>query len=270
MAMPISIHPVTTIEECREIERLQAEIWASNDLEVTPDHVVLTLAKEGSIVLLAVDETETPIGFAFGFLGYTADHRVKYASHMVGVLPAFQNSGIGYQLKLAQREAALARQIDLMTWTFDPLQGRNARFNLRKLGAICHTYLRNLYGDMRDGLNVGLPSDRFLVEWWLASEHVSARISGDFVEPSLSGCPILDPHTLELTHYDICLVETPVDIAHLKADVPDIALQWRLQTREVFEITFAAGYTAVDFIRREDRNYYVLQKNYHLSEAKAP
>jgi predicted GNAT superfamily acetyltransferase len=272
--MTISIHPMTTIEECRIIERLQAEIWGSDDIEVTPDHVLLTLAKEGSIVLLAMDEDEKPIGFAFGFLGFTADNRLKFASHVVGVLPPYQNQGIGYQLKLAQREAALARNLDLITWTFDPLQGRNARFNLRKLGVVCNTYLRNLYGDMRDSLNQGLPSDRFRVDWWIATDHVADRIVGHFVEQPLpsSECPILNPATtldnsllapadiFDYPEYPSCLVEIPADIDRLKSEAPDLALKWRWQTREIFETAFATGYTAIDLLRCEGRNYYLLQK----------
>jgi predicted GNAT superfamily acetyltransferase len=272
--MTIFIHSVTTIEACRIIERLQAEIWGADDIEVTPDHVLLTLAKEGSIVLLAMDRDENPIGFAFGFLGFAADNRLKFASHIVGVLPAYQNRGIGYQLKLAQREAALARNLDLITWTFDPLQGRNARLNLRKLGAVCDTYLRNLYGDMRDGLNQGLSSDRFQVDWWIATDHVADRIAGRFVEQSLplSECPILNSattldngllapaETFDYPEQPSCLVEIPADVNCLKSEAPDLALKWRWQTRKIFEMAFATGYTAIDLLRREGRNYYLLQK----------
>ena len=124
--MTITIRPVTTIAECRILERLQAEVWQCDDIEVVPDHAVFTLAKEGNVVLLALDD-ENPIGFAFGFLALTDDYQLKYASHMVGVLSVYQNQGVGYRLKLAQRESLLARDIRLMTWTFDPLQTRNAR-----------------------------------------------------------------------------------------------------------------------------------------------
>ena len=97
---------------------------------------------------------------------------------MAGVHPAYRNRGLGYSLKLAQREHVLAQGIDLITWTFDPLETRNATLNFHKLGAVCNTYLPNLYGDMRDGLNAGLPSDRFQVDWWIASERVAQRLAG--------------------------------------------------------------------------------------------
>ncbi len=274
--MTISIHSVTTIEDCRIIERLQRDIWRSRDLEVTPDHLLLTMAKEGGIVLLALAEDEQPVGFAYGFLGLTADKRLKLASHQVGVLPAYQGSGVGCQLKLAQREAALARQIDCITWTYDPLEGRNARLNMRKLGAVCHTYLRDLYSDMRDELNVGLPTDRFRVDWWLTTEHVLKRLTAQAPEPALlpSVCPVLNPatrlengltappDTFDLPESDCCLVEIPADIQRLKVEAPNLALPWRLQTRHIFERAFANGYTAIDLLRQAGRNYYLLQKDW--------
>ena len=144
--MAISIFPVTKIEECRIIEQLQLEIWGGDGLEVTPDHLLLTMAKESGVVLLATTGAGQPVGFGYGFLAMTESGRLKLASHQVGVLPAHQDAGLGFALKLAQRDIALTRQLNLITWTFDPLQSRNARLNLRKLGAVSNTYFRNLYG----------------------------------------------------------------------------------------------------------------------------
>ncbi len=273
--MTISIHAVTTIEECQAIERLQAKVWGCADIEVTPSHFMLIIAKEGGIVLLAVDEAGQPVGFSYSVFALTEDNRLKLASHQTGVLPVYQNSGLGYHLKLAQREAALACHLDLITWTFDPLQGRNAYLNLHKLGAVCNTYLRHLYGDMPDALNRGLPSDRFQVEWWITSEHVEQRLTYPQAEPALqaSQWPIVNstslkngfltpPDTFGLPDTSLCLVEVPPDLPSLKARAPDLALAWRLHTRKVFERCFANNYTAVDFVRGQDRNYYLLQKEW--------
>jgi predicted GNAT superfamily acetyltransferase len=273
--MAISIRSGITIEDCQAIERLQAEIWGTTEIEVTPSHLLLIIAKEGGLVLLAVANNE-PVGFSFGLLGLSQHNRLKLASHMTGVLPAYQSRGVGHQLKLAQREAALARNLDLITWTFDPLQGRNAYLNLSKLGAVCKTYLRHLYGDMPDALNRGLPTDRFRVDWWIASEHVARRIAGQAPElvAAVSAYPIINPGTIRengfpappptfnLPGTPFCLVEVPADLPSLKANAPALALQWRLHTREVFEAYFGAGYTAVDLFRWEDRNYYLLQKDW--------
>ena len=273
--MSISIKPVKTVEECRILEQLQLEIWGSSKLEVVPDHLLLTIAKEGGVVLLARTEDGTPIGFAYGFVGLTDDHRPKLASHQAGVLPAYQDQGLGYRLKLTQREATLTLGLDLITWTFDPLQGRNARFNLRKLGAVATSYLRDLYGRMRDELNQGLPSDRFKVEWWLSTEHVLKRITGSSPERWLPApiCPVINPARLvnglltppdsyNLSETNLCLVEIPDDIQYLKEAVPELALQWRLHTRQVFEALFEQSYTAIDLLRREGRNYYLFQKDW--------
>lgn len=274
--MAVLISSVKTVEECRIIEQLQQDIWGCSDLEVAPDHLVLTIAKEGGVVLLARTEQGTPVGFGYGFLGLTSDGRLKLASHQVGVLPAYQDKGVGYRIKLAQREATLALGVNLITWTFDPLQGRNARFNLRKLGVVSRTYLPNLYGSMRDDLNRGLPTDRFRVDWWLASGHVRRRLSGQDVEPDLpeAGCPVLNPavrldsgltappNTFALPQTGFCRVEIPADIQQLKTAAPELALQWRQHTRQIFEAVFSRGYTAVDFWRRGGRNYYVLQKDW--------
>lgn len=274
--MAISIFPVTKVEECRLIEQLQLEIWGGDGLEVTPDHLLLTMAKEGGVVLLATTDSGQPVGFGYGFLAMTEAGRLKLASHQVGVLPAYQNTGLGLKLKLAQREIALARQLDLITWTFDPLQSRNARLNLRKLGAVSQTYLCNLYGDMRDELNQGLPTDRFRVDWWLTSTHVVDRLAGRSPElwHSSSECPLLNPATIldnglaapadifDWPTREFCLVEIPADLAQLKTQAPELALKWRWQTRQLFESAFASGYTAVDLLRREERSYYLLQKDW--------
>lgn len=272
--MNVTIRPAQTIADCRRIEQLQLDIWGSGDLDVAPDHLILTIAKEGGVVLLALDEQETPIGFGYAFIGLTKDNRFKLASHQVGVLPAYQDHGVGYHIKLAQREAALAHKFDLITWTFDPLQGRNARFNLRKLGAVCNTYLRELYGDMRNELNQGLPTDRFRVDWWISTGHVADRIKGPVADPASPGGPVLNPAkilsnglpvppaTFDLPSTGFCRVEIPVDIQRLKSEAPELAWQWHLQTRDIFETVFAQGYTAVDLLRHQGRNYYLLQKDW--------
>jgi predicted GNAT superfamily acetyltransferase len=270
----ISIRPPATIADYQAIERLQVEIWGS-DLGVSPLHLVLTIAKEGGVVLMAFDG-ELPVGFVFGFLGLTQDNRLKLASHQAGVLPAYQDRGLGYRLKLAQRAAALAKNLDLITWTYDPLQCRNGRLNLRKLGAVCNTYIPNLYGEMSDALNQGLPSDRFRVDWWIATEYVAQRLRSQYSGPEPTGTdyPILNPATMldkglmapadtidpPQGHY--CLVEVPVDLTALKQEAPHLALQWRLQTRDIFETAFSQGYTVTDLIRRAGRNYYLLEKNW--------
>ena len=278
MPMTLTFRPPHTIDEYRSIEWLQAQIWGSK-VDIVPLHMLITFAKEGGIVLLMLDN-DAPAGFTFGFPALTADGQLKLASHQAGVLPAYQTQGWGHRLKLAQREAALASGYTLITWTFDPLQGRNARLNLRKLGAVCNTYIPNLYGDMVDALNQGLPSDRFRVDWWLKSTHVAQRIGGDFIEPDdwLDLYPVLNPaqpgpNALALPPDSIkpvaddpaYLIEIPNSLSQLKAEQPQVALNWRLQTRQLFFQLFAVGYTAIDLLRSPtNRNFYLLQKGWSM------
>ena len=272
--MEVDIRSPNNISEYKQIEMLQVEIWGSRQ-DVVPAHLLLTVEKEGGIVLLAC-ENETPIGFAFGFPALTADGKLKLASHQAGVLPAYQGAGWGYRLKLAQRVAALDRGFGLMTWTFDPLQGRNARLNLHKLAAVCNTYIPNLYGNMTDQLNKGLPSDRFRVDWWLKSNHVTRRLADKNLEvPNWQDYPLVSPvkrgtenlaNDLDLHQLvsasPFCLIEIPQDLHQLKENKPDQAHGWRFFTREAFQQAFSAGYTAVDLLRHEGRNFYLLQKNW--------
>ncbi|MCB0191382.1 MAG: hypothetical protein KDJ65_05510 [Anaerolineae bacterium] len=272
--MSIEIRSASTAEDCRIIEQLQRQVWGEGSGEV-PFHLLLTVAKEGGVVLLALDQNR-PVGFAFGFPALTKDGRLKIASHQAGVLPELHDQGLGYQIKLAQREATLALGIKLMTWTFDPLQGRNARFNFRKLGAVSNRYTPNLYGEMTDEINQGLPSDRFTAAWWLDSPHVLRRLSGEDVEPNgvALGWPVLNPAVpqpdglfippddVNLPHGPRCLVEIPADLAALKAKNAEAALTWRLQTRHIFQTAFEHGYTATDLLRHKGRNYYLLQKDW--------
>ena len=95
----------------------------------------------------------------------------------MGVLPEWQSRGVGYALKVAQREAVLNQGVRLITWTYDPLESKNARLNIAKLGAVCNTYIRNYYGELRDDINLGLATDRFQVDWWIASRRIETRLT---------------------------------------------------------------------------------------------
>jgi predicted GNAT superfamily acetyltransferase len=198
---------------------------------------------------------------------------LKHCSHMAGALPGYRDQGVGYALKLKQREIVLAQGIDLITWTFDPLESRNARFNFRKLGATCGVYLRNLYGAMRDKLNAGLPSDRFQVDWRIASPRVESRLRGEMGDASASalmaaGVPLINPPfageplrpaPIALAGEERMLIQIPSDFQSLKARDRNLALEWRLHTREAFEEAFAKGYLATDLILESGRSYYLLE-----------
>lgn len=275
--MPLEIRPLATIDEIRACEELQFHAWQMKDYrEVVPLHMMVSTTRGGGLLLGAFDSSDLA-GFVYGFPGVTAEGRLKHYSHMMAVLPGRQGAGIGRQLKLAQRQALLARGLDLVTWTYDPLEGRNALLNLARLGAVCRTYIRDLYGDMADGLNVGLPTDRLEVEWWIASRWVAQRLAGR--DGGLAGGAIVANVTRPLAggfrepgQIDLSLeapaiwVEIPADFQAIKVGEPALALQWRLAARQMFETYFSAGYAAVDFVSRGSgdtrRSYYVLVRKF--------
>ena len=282
--MTVEIRPIQTNEEYRAVEQIQREAWGLDDVDVVPDHLLLTMHKNGGLVLGAFEPRpeegrERLIGFTFGFVGRLPDGKVRHCSHMAGVAPAHQNQNVGYRLKLAQREHVLAQGIDLITWTFDPLESRNSYLNFHKLGATCRTYLRELYGGMRDELNIGLPSDRFQVDWHIASAHVSDWLRGEQVHPSLpalqaEGIPILNrplpgtpphpPQTILPLEGDRLLIQIPAHFQAIKSTDLELARAWRLHTRALFEAAFAKGYTAIDLLFEEGQSCYLLKKDWRL------
>src|SRR3990172_1780765 len=292
MSDAFTIRPIKTLEECRQVEDLQRRAWDIDEVDVAPVHVLLTVAKNGGVLLGAhapIADREPMVGFVFGFLGTREGHygpeapaavKLKHCSHMLGVLPEWQSRGVGFALKLAQREAVRAQALRLITWTYDPLESRNANLNIAKLGAVCDTYIPNLYGELRDELNRGLPTDRFQVDWWIASQRVETRLSRR--RPPLTralyqraGTRILNeatlderglptpPDAIEPLHDDRALVEFPALFQDVKRLDTQLALAWREHTRAIFQPAFAAGFTVIDLLYERDvtpRAFYVLTR----------
>lgn len=269
--MPVQIGPIHTHEGCKAVEDLQRQVWGLEDAEVVPLHLLLTAARNGGVLLGAFDGDQM-VGFVFGFPALAPDGTLKHCSHMAGVLPAYRGQQVGYQLKLAQRAQVQAQGIGLVTWTFDPLEGRNAALNLHKLGATSRTYLPDLYGPMHDALNAGLASDRLQVDWVLDSLDVLARLQGAplpalqelraanvavWNEPS-PGTPLRPPESLVPMGDDQLLLCIPADFQAIKAADPGLAQAWRLHSRELIQAAFAAGYVATDLLAAGDRCYYLL------------
>lgn len=284
--MGIETRLIQTHEEYRAVEQLQREVWGLEEIEVVPDHLLLTAQKNGGLVLGAFDLSSEAkggqlVGFVFGLVGLSPDGRIKHCSHMTGVAPDYQNQNLGYHLKLAQREHVLMQGLDLITWTFDPLESRNAYLNFRKLGTTCQTYLRDLYGSMRDALNIALPSDRFQVDWNIASTHVTDRLSDKRSLLSLSslgaeGVPLLNhalpgdpprpaeaPLPIQGTRL---LIQIPAYFQAMKRVDMGLAQAWRLQTRALFEVAFAEGYVATDLLFEDEQSCYLLEKDWTPDE----
>lgn len=258
----------------REIERLQREVWGMPDIEVVPTHMLVGIVMAGGVAIGAFDESGEMVGFVFGLPG-VKDGKLIHHSHMLGVKPGLRSGGIGYQLKLKQREAVIEQGVDLVEWTFDPLQGANAKLNFAKLGVISRTYIRDAYGEMRDAINVGYPSDRLLVEWWVKSPRVVKRISGELKPPVASalvsrGAELAieleggRPVPRKSFTKRVVVLPIPEDINTLRREDPGLAAEWRMATREAFEHLLSAGYIVADFSTEiyegGRRNAYVLVK----------
>jgi len=232
-----TIRPCHAIEEFEQMVELEAKVWGFSERDVVPSQMYILAAKIGGQVLGSFVGDEM-VGFVLAYPGIR-EGRPYLHSHMAAVLPQFRNSGIGRELKLAQREDALTRGIKLIEWTFDPLQTRNAYFNICRLGTIARRYLRNAYGFTTSPLHAGLPTDRLVAEWHLASERTAAILEGKLPECGPGA---------ELVRVDLA-DESSQAIAETQAKV-----------RERFEALFAAGYTVTWFEREPGGGSYVMEK----------
>lgn len=282
MTSEIEIRSLNPDEDLTKAEDLQRKVWPGSETEIIPKHLLVALIHNGGMVLGAFDK-ERLVGLLTGFLGTYTDsgerNAIKQNSHSLGVDAEYRDARIGFRLKEMQRELSLNNGIRLVTWTYDPLQSRNAYLNIRRLGAVCQHYYVNYYGEMRDGINVGYPSDRFKVEWWITSNRVVERMKGqrgalDLAHFIAGGARNVNPATLgsddfprpsesaALLEGTVLLIEIPPDITALRKHDADLALAWRAHTRELFENAFSKGYLVTDFIylrgEKIPRSYYVL------------
>lgn len=267
-------------EEMEAVEQLQRQVWPGDETEIVPAHLLITAAQHGGLLLGAFEE-EKLVGFVFGFPGLEnlpdGPHPI-HCSHMLGVLPSHRDTGLGFALKRAQWQMVRHQGLSRIIWTYDPLLSRNAHLNIARLGAVCHTYLRSQYGELRDDLNAGLPSDRFQVDWWIRTRRVERRLSKrsrgtlGLSQFQKAGIQVLyspaarpdgllhPPETFSLPDDRLALAEIPPDFLTLKSADLALARDWRFFSREVFETCFAAGYLVTDFVfdRASGRSLYVL------------
>jgi predicted GNAT superfamily acetyltransferase len=273
--MDLRIRDLRGLDDYRAVVELEKAIWNYTDLAdvITVPAFIITV-KRGGILIGAFDEGGRMVGFAFSIVGMK-DGRPTQWSHMMGVLPEYRRAGLGRTLKLAQRERAIAAGFALMEWTFDPLQALNAHLNFRKLGVVCHEYVENLYGESTSALHRGTPTDRFVVEWWMSEPHVVRRIATtealSMRASEVSDAPLVNeasgdgsgrtPGSADLTlDARRVWVGIPAGFTDMQQQDPDLALAWRLHTREIFTAYFARGYKAVDFAIDRDRGRYLLAR----------
>ena len=174
----IDVRALSTPEEMRTAVALQKSIWGFDDIELLPVRLFIVATKIGGQVFGAY-HGHRMVGFSLAIPGLKPGARPYLHSHIVGVEPNFRDLGLGRTIKLRQREAAIAAGLDLMEWTFDPLEVKNAYFNIERLGAIVRRFVRNQYGMTSSHLHRGLPTDRCTAEWWIQSDRVDSILRGE-------------------------------------------------------------------------------------------
>lgn len=225
MSSSVTVRKCEALEEFDACVTLQREIWGEQDLEVEPASLFVVAVHTGGQVLGAFDGY-TLVAFTLALAGLR-DGRSYLHSHMTGVRASYRDRGVGRMLKFFQREEALSRGIRLIEWTFDPLEMRNAHFNLNRLGAVCRQYLPNLYGVTSSPLHRGLATDRLVAEWHLDSPRVAAAMKGEL--PAVRSCVSIEVPALPPAE----------DASHLER-VQTVQASVRKQFLEFFKKGYAA------------------------------
>jgi predicted GNAT superfamily acetyltransferase len=267
----ITIRPARTLADYAACQQAQRLSWGLHDESyVVPVATMVGAQLHTGLVLGAFLEDGQAVGVSFAFMGKIAG-RIGLYSQLTGVIPGFQDKGLGTRLKHAQRRFARDHGLDVIAWAFDPLQAGNARFNLHKLRARATRFVANMYGPRTDDLNRGVPTDRLIVEWETAETEFEEYIQIDVgMLPCLvsGGDSAADPPDVDLTGLlrrdPLLFIEIPTDIMRIRARDPERAELWRAAVNEAFTNAFDVtyGYQAVDFVTLEldgrTRDFYVL------------
>jgi len=263
--MSIAYRNLATLDELAQVVELERAIWGPGYDDVVPVPILTVTVKRGAILIGAFDG-DSMIGFVYSLPGIKAGKPMQW-SHMLGVLNESRSAGVGRQLKLLQRERALAMGLDLIEWTYDPMQAMNAHLNFTKLGVVVEDYEENAYGESSSPLHRGNPTDRFVAEWRVREPHVARRIAatGPIVLRTNEIADAVSVNRIERSgawfeSVDVdlsidarcLLVHIPMGFTDMLARNPELALAWRICTRAIFTTYFDRGYRAVDFMLDRD------------------
>jgi predicted GNAT superfamily acetyltransferase len=277
----VTIRDLQSIEDLKQVEEVEREVWGLSDLDTTPLTLSIATKEAGSIWVGAFDGAKL-VGFAFAFLGTEHGQLIAH-SHMLAVREPYRNSRLGYKLKLAQRERAIALRIgearlNEMTWTFDPLQSRNAHLNFAKLGVVSESYKVDFYGPETSSVLHRNSTDRLWVTWPLVSRRVQDRMHGKdnrvevldalstltpLVQFNGDGKPVCTDLAAALSRQRIA-IEIPSDIGFVERKDPALAREWRLQTRWAFTEALKTEFVVAEFCRtvrgQQGPGVYLLEK----------
>jgi len=256
--------------------QLEKEVWGLNDADVTPLTTAIASRAAGAFWLGAFEGADL-IGVAYAFPSLH-DGRTGFHSHLLAVRSSHRGFGIGYQLKLAQRQGALALGVGEITWTFDPLRSRNAHLNFGRLGVISDKYIPEFYGAQTSSpLHVN-GTDRLWVSWQLGSKRVDQRLQGkefrseildvlEHLEPLVrfngDSRPVLADVATAVSRQRIA-IEIPCDIDRMEQETLSLAREWRLATRAAFSAALQSGFVVKEFCRtirgQQGPGAYLLQR----------
>jgi predicted GNAT superfamily acetyltransferase len=261
----ITYRDLTTLDDFARVVDLEKQIWGVGYGDVVPSPILTVTVKRGGILIGAFANDGQMIGFVYSLPGIR-DGKPTQWSHMAGVVEEFRRDGVGRQLKLLQRERALAMGLDLIEWTFDPLQAMNAHLNFARLGVVAEEYEENIYGESTSPLHRGNPTDRLVAEWHIREPHVERRVgaSRSSAKLTLRTSDVADAapvnrtapsgHWIETVDVNLSIdakrlfIEVPTGFTDMLARAPELAMAWRVCTRAMFTTYFDRGYRAVDFL----------------------
>jgi len=261
----IEISAIGSLADLAEWQAVEALVWSGAGSEILHTGLLITLQRYGGLLLSARDRSGKMVGVLLGFPGLK-DGKVVHCSHLLGMLPEWRSKHVGYRMKLRQREYVLDQGLDLVVWTFDPLESRNAHLNIGHLGAVANHYSPNLYGIMNDDFNHDMESDRLTASWHIRHPRVEACLAGARPTPSardllalglphLTRCEIVEADAPYVRLIDTTLgrdeanmlVEVPSNFQAIKSLADADARAWRYGIRSVFTDLFGRGYAVLDF-----------------------
>jgi predicted GNAT superfamily acetyltransferase len=267
----VEVRLLNNLEECLQCERIQTLTWGAPGVTC---EAMTAAAKYGGVLIGTLIDGKV-VGFIFAFLAQYHGHLAHW-SHMMAVEPKYRDQGFGFKMKMVHRQVALERGIKSICWTFDPLQSRNARLNISRLGAMAEEYVPDCYGRFPSLLEKGLPSDRWVVNWRISTVRVEKRLRGETIafDPALprvndtrlntQGFPQSHAIRLDLADRRL-LVETPTQTDAMRTKAMPVARRWRLEARRIFQHYLAKGYRVEDFFppqtATERRCFYLLRRS---------
>lgn len=240
---PVEICQLYHRDEFDAVVKLQRDIWGFEDVDLLPLRLFVVASKIGGQVLGAY-AGDRMVAFCVCIPGLKPGANPYLHSHMLGVAPEYRNSGLGKALKLRQREYAIGAEVNLIEWTFDPLEIKNAFFNIERLGAIVRRFVHNQYGTSTSHLHGGLPTDRLVAEWWITSGRVESIVSG------------LTPQRPEIS----ATISVPADIQETRQNDTRRARQIQEAMGEQFDRCFREGLAVVGFEKTTESGIYLLGK----------